>query len=87
MKTENITILEIANRTNEFILKNPDIFPKSWEVIAIIKTHSYNQFIDGKWETFEKDYVKLIHSDKIESSKVYCTSDLFLPIEWGKHIG
>ena len=87
MKTENITILEIANRINEFISKNQNIFPKSWEVIAIIKKHSYNQFIDSKWETFEKDYIELIHSDKINSAKVYCTSDLFLPIEWGKYIG
>ena len=80
-------ILDIANKTNEFIKNNPDIFPDSWKVTAVVKNYSYNQFVDNKWETFEKQYVKLNHSEKINSAKVYNTSDLFLPIEWGRYIG
>ena len=87
MKTEKINISEIANKINKFIIKNPDIFPISWNVNALIKKHSYNQFIEGNWKTFEKDIIKLYHSDKINSAEVYRASDLFLPIEWGKHIG
>lgn len=81
------TILEIANKINKFIINNPNIFPILWDVKGIIKKTSYNQFINGKWETFEKDYIELYHSDKINSAEVYRTSDLFLPIEFGKYIG
>lgn len=33
-------ILDIANKTNEFIKNNPDIFPDSWKVTAVVKNYS-----------------------------------------------
>ena len=56
-------------------------------MIAVVDKYTCNQFVDGKWKSFEKDYIKLNHSDKINSANVYKTSDLFLPIEWGRFIG
>ena len=80
-------ILEIASEINNYIQNNPKIFPTSWNVNAVVKKYTCNQFVENEWKSFEKDYIQLNHSDKINSADVYRTSDLFLPIEWGRYIG